>query len=60
MFEQELFPTPVPVIKKMLAPYIKTFEYKSRWGPEKITTLKFDGLFLDPQSGSGAILDYVT
>lgn len=60
MVEQELFPTPVPVIKKMLAPYIKTFEYKSRWGPEKITTLKFDGLFLDPQSGNGAILDYVT
>jgi len=66
MFEQELYPTPVPVIEKMLARYCREFSDESfdydHPGRVKYSRkyLKFTGLILDPESGSGAILDYLS
>ena len=60
MLENEFFPTPDPVIAQMLAPYVKTLERNTRWGEEEYSYLVCQGSFLDPQGGSGAILDYAT
>lgn len=45
----EYFPTPVPVIQRMLKPYLK----EARWGSA------IQGIVLEPSAGEGAILDYI-
>lgn len=52
MLETEFFPTSTPVIRRMVAPLIKTY------GTERILPSLFK-MILDPQSGSGSILDYL-
>lgn len=51
----EFYPTPVPVIRQMLKPFIKTYEDK--WN-RKNEFLKVKGkAILDPSAGAGDILD---
>lgn len=53
----EFYPTPVPVIKKMLAPFIKPYE--DNWGREH-ELFSFKGnTILDPSAGAGDVLDYL-
>lgn len=48
MLENEFFPTPKPVIHKMIEPYL----YEGRY-------LRSLGYILDPSAGAGGILDYL-
>lgn len=57
IFESELYPTPTPVIEKMLAPFCEEFEYRPGL-TRKI--FRFTGTICEPHGGTGAILDYLT
>lgn len=61
MFDKEFYPTPIELIKIMLAPY------KNERGGEfvrgshsyMISMYSIEGSFLDPEGGKGDILDYI-
>ena len=58
-FDKEFFPTPKPIIKKMLAPY-KCKVKSSGFGDYTFDGYKTDEMtILEPSAGKGDILDFL-
>ena len=58
LFGTELYPTPDSIIEKMMAAYVRSYKHQ-RWDFEESYLAGGVNTFLDPQGGTGAILDYV-
>ena len=58
LFDTELYPTPDHIIEKMMSAYVKSYKHH-KWDTEESYLAGGVKTFLDPQGGTGAILDYV-
>lgn len=58
LFDTELYPTPDHIITKMMEAYVKSYKHH-KWDFEESYLAGGVKTFLDPQGGTGAILDHV-
>lgn len=58
MFSNEFYPTPEPLIEKLLKPFETEKEVDDRYS-RYLGKYKFNGSLLEPSAGKGDILDYI-